>query len=192
MTGGTYVANSNNVYLASGTMITVTGELTGTTTCATITPSSYSEGIQVLKAGDASTNLVDYVNKFKLSDSNWSIDVDGRIYNKTTVTLGAIVYSDKTVSRFYYQTKTMIGYVIEIENGKATRIVSIDETKTNWNDAKTWCENYRDNSGNYNWTLPTKKYLKLVFEAKDKINKSAERIIAGGGNVTKFSDKHYW
>ena len=192
MTGGTYVANSNNVYLANGTTITVMGELTGATTFATITPSSYSEGTQVLKAGDASINLLNYVSKFKLSDSNWSIDVDGKIYDKTTVTLGAIVYSDKTVSRFYHQTKTMIGYVIAIENGKATKIVSVDETDTNWDEAKTWCDNYGDKSGNKNWTLPTKKNLKLVFEAKDEINKSIERIIAGGGDASKLSDKHYW
>ena len=192
MTGGTYVANSNNVYLANGTTITVMGELTGATTFATITPSSYSEGTQVLKAGDGSINLLNYVSKFKLSDSNWSIDVDGKIYDKTTVTLGAIVYSDKTVSRFYHQTKTMIGYVIAIENGKATKIVSVDETYTDWDEAKTWCDNYVDKSRNIDWTLPTKKNLKLVFEAKDEINKSIERIIAGGGDASKLSDTHYW
>ncbi|MBR1722594.1 MAG: hypothetical protein IJ727_08980, partial [Treponema sp.] len=76
MKGNASVDSNNDVYLASGKVITVTGALTGTTPIATITPAAWSRGTTVVQADG--TNLTtlkdgeyDYTNYFVLSDEDW-------------------------------------------------------------------------------------------------------------------------
>ena len=81
MSGSAYIApgseRSNDVYLASGKTVAITGALTpssGVTAVATITPDSYSRGRDILSSDSANkTNLSDAIGKFKLSqdDSGW-------------------------------------------------------------------------------------------------------------------------
>lgn len=83
MNGGAYVDSSNDVYLASGTTVTVAGELTSNTTpVATITPFEYTVGTQVLTADD--NNLLEKsVDKFALTQSadgtKYEINTDGKL-----------------------------------------------------------------------------------------------------------------
>ncbi len=86
MSGSAVIASNNDVYLYSGTSvnkITVSGELTGGDTVATITPSSYTAGTQVLYAGDAFL-LAAAVSKFAVTPNpadgtQWTIDTSGNL-----------------------------------------------------------------------------------------------------------------
>lgn len=81
MSGSAYIApgseRSNDVYLASGKTVAITGALnppSGVTAVATITPDSYSRGRDILSSDSANkTNLSNAMGKFKLSkdDSGW-------------------------------------------------------------------------------------------------------------------------
>ena len=70
-------AGKNDIYLAEGKTITVSGILTppsGVTTVATITPSAWKRGTEYLSASSSNaTALSDAIGKFKLSqdDSGW-------------------------------------------------------------------------------------------------------------------------
>ncbi len=82
MKGNAVVYSSNDVYLANGTTITVTGNLTSTDTVATITPNVYSTTRQVLVAGSG-VNLTDkIVNRFLVTQENgneWYVTVNGKL-----------------------------------------------------------------------------------------------------------------
>ena len=74
----------NDVYLnASGTNIAticIAGVLTAATPVATITPSAYTEGMQVLSlASGAATTLAANCGKFELSQAGWKIDEEGKL-----------------------------------------------------------------------------------------------------------------
>lgn len=55
LSGTAYIAPDNDVYLASGNFVTVTGELTGTLPVATLTPNDYSDNRTMLKFGGSYT-----------------------------------------------------------------------------------------------------------------------------------------
>lgn len=55
LSGNAYIAPDNDVYLASGKFVTVTGELTGTLPVATLTPNTYSDKRTMLKSGGSYT-----------------------------------------------------------------------------------------------------------------------------------------
>ncbi len=79
--------SSDDVYLASGKTITITGELTGGDTVATITPEDYKE-VQVLSNGMADAfGLIYEVGKFAvtpdLDGSQWTIDTSGNLKQVT-------------------------------------------------------------------------------------------------------------
>ena len=74
----------NDVYLnASGTNIAticIAGVLTATTPVATITPSAYTEGMQVISlASGSGTTLAANCGKFELSQAGWKIDDEGKL-----------------------------------------------------------------------------------------------------------------
>ena len=74
--GSTYIYPDNDVQLASGTKITITSELKGTTPIATISPFNYSSGTQILSTSSASNvTLANEVDKFALVPSS-----DGKRY----------------------------------------------------------------------------------------------------------------
>lgn len=55
LSGTAYIAPDNDVYLADGAYVTVTGELTGTLPVATLTPNDYSDNRTMLKSGGSYT-----------------------------------------------------------------------------------------------------------------------------------------
>ena len=74
----------NDVYLnASGTNIAticIAGVLTAATPVATITPSAYTEGMQVLSlASGTATTLAANCEKFEVSQAGWKIDEEGKL-----------------------------------------------------------------------------------------------------------------
>ena len=78
MGGSAVIASDNDVYLNNSKTITITGELTGGDTVATITLASYNEGTQVLSA-ESGVDLANEVGKFAVTpnpadDSEWTID----------------------------------------------------------------------------------------------------------------------
>ena len=83
MQGGAKIDSSNDVYLPSGKVITITGSLTGTVPVATITPASYSVGTTVLAAGTGVT-LADEVRKFALTSDDYFIGEDGKLIDGYT------------------------------------------------------------------------------------------------------------
>ena len=197
ISGSAVISSDNDVYLASGMVISISDSLTASTSIATITLPSYTEGNQVLEVSDDSLDIADYFTKFNTSNANWCIDVDGTIYNKSKVVLGAIAYGDGYISRYYDPNRKMVGYVIKINtSGKASLIVSIKEGYGDWYVAESWCENYSDASGNYDWMLPQNTdNFKLIYNSKDAINKSVKRINAYGGNVPALGENensYYW
>ena len=107
--------------------------------------------------------------------------------------IGDIAYSDGSVSEEYDNTKIPIGIVIEVsDEGVATKIVSLTETKANWNEAKRWCYNYRDASGSHDWHLPSKEELYQLYGMKNTVNTAIDEIIAGGGFAIKLGTGCYW
>ena len=106
--------------------------------------------------------------------------------------IGCIAYSDGSVSEEYDNAKTPIGIVIEEIDGVATKIVSLTETFTKWDEAKRWCNNYSDASGNSNWYLPSKEELNQLYDVKNTVNTVIDKIIAGGGSATKLGTEWYW
>ncbi len=84
ISGNASITEDNDVYLASGTTITVTGNLTSTDTVATITPNEYSTTRQVLVAGSGVNFTDKIVNRFLVTQENgneWYVTVNGNLQN---------------------------------------------------------------------------------------------------------------
>ena len=85
ISGNAVVVSDNDVYLNYVAKITVTGELTGSTPVATITPSSYADQKQVIQVEGVAYESV--ISKFsvtpKLNENgqyeNWIIDQNGKL-----------------------------------------------------------------------------------------------------------------
>ena len=85
ISGNAVVVSDNDVYLNYVAKITVTGELTGNTPVATITPSSYTDQKQVIQVEGVAFESV--IRKFsvtpKLNENsqyeNWIIDQNGKL-----------------------------------------------------------------------------------------------------------------
>ena len=125
---------------------------------------------------DFLTKLIDFHTKPTVFQSTENIKV------------GDIAYSDGSVSEEYDRNKTPVGIVIEVTNGTAAKIVSLDETEAEWGTAKKWCNNYTDASGSRDWHLPTKEELNQLYEAKDEVNVAIKKIIIGEGARKKRND----
>lgn len=95
MKGGAKLDSGNDVYLASGKYITITGSLTGTVPVATITPASYSVGTTVLAAGTGVT-LADEVGKFALTSDGYFIGEDGKLIDGYTAAEAISLISSMT------------------------------------------------------------------------------------------------
>ena len=72
MQGGAKIDSSNDVYLPSGKVITITGELTGEAPIATITPAAWKRGTVVLSASSAEL-IENNVGSFAMSDEGFVI-----------------------------------------------------------------------------------------------------------------------
>ena len=69
---------------------------------------------------------------------------------------------------YYYNRDGKQGVVYEVKNGgRKGRIISLDETRYSWNDAKSWCRGKGDG-----WYLPSKDELLVVYSNKSLVNKT--------------------
>ena len=114
------------------------------------------------------------------------------IKSKKTAEIGDIAYSDGSVSEEYDRTKIPIGIVIDVTNGRVTKIVSLDEIKANWQYAKECYSGYKNSYGSHNWHLPSKKELNQLYKVKNAVNTAINKIIADGGKAIKLSNESYW
>lgn len=74
MSGLAKVSENNDIYLSSNSQIQVTDALTATVPVATITPNAYTDGSQILSAGDGVTITRPICDQFKLTDDSvWVI-----------------------------------------------------------------------------------------------------------------------
>ena len=101
MSGSAYIpagnGGKNDVYLTSGVMLNVTGELTHSGVVATITPSSYpssgaASSASVAVVEDSGVELSSVVGKFVVTPNdgkNYRLNSEGKIEEKPTVTLAA-------------------------------------------------------------------------------------------------------
>ena len=67
-----YINPDNDVYLAAGTYVTVTGELTGTLPVATLTPNAYDDSRTMLKSGGSYTLQKEDCDKFAVTKDTLS------------------------------------------------------------------------------------------------------------------------
>ena len=114
------------------------------------------------------------------------------IKSKKTPKIGYIAYSNGSVSEEYDRTKIPVGIVIEVPQGRFTKILSLDETCSDWKDALEWCNNYVDAAVSRNWRLPTQEEMWQLYEVKDAVNAAIDKITAGGGIATKLNNESYW
>ena len=84
---------------------------------------------------DFLTKLIDFHTKPTALKSNENIKV------------GDIAYSDGSVSEEYDRNKTPVGIVIEVTNGTAAKIVSLDETEAEWSTEKVYTNATIENNG---------------------------------------------
>ena len=70
--------------------------------------------------------------------------------SKKTAEIGDIAYSDGSVSEEYDRNKTPVGIVIEVTNGTAAKIVSLDETEAEWSTEKVYTNATIENNGMQN------------------------------------------
>ena len=172
---------------------TVSGKVTQTsglnkTQPRTMTPSQDLREI----VGIVAKEKGNFISLNKFLEKGWTLAEAKKVYKKVG-DIGDIAYSDGSVSAEYDKTKKPVGIVIEIKNGIATKIVSLAETYASWNNAKTWCNRYRDVSGNSEWYLPAKEELNQLYRVKNAVNVAIIKIRAGGGTATGLStDDWYW
>lgn len=77
ISGYIQITSDNPARLRTG-RTTITGTLNGTTPVITVTPESYTEGTQIVSAGDGVT-LADEAGKFKISNTDYIISKEGKL-----------------------------------------------------------------------------------------------------------------
>lgn len=83
---------------------------------------------------------------------------------------------------YYYNRDGKQGVVFEVKNGgRSGKIISLDETKDSWDDAKSWCRDKGDG-----WYLPSMDELLVVYSNKSLVNK----MLTGKGE--KLKSYWYW
>ena len=145
MSGGAVISSNNDVYLAKEASIKVTGNLTGTTPVATITPNEYSTTWQVITvpvSADGTTSSVtlsEQVGKFAvtpqvLSDGNeyWFVDLYGylgKVPKIETNDDGTDVYLMESYDNLLYIARGLKTGSITSFNMKLTNDIEIPSGK---------------------------------------------------------------
>ena len=159
---------------------------------------------------DFLTKLIDFHTKPTALKSNENIKV------------GDIAYSDGSVSEEYDRNKTPVGIVIEVTNGTAAKIVSLDETEAKWSTEKVYTNATIENNGMPNLLIiqridgwetkyPAFKWCddytdasgnsQWYFPAKDELNQlytvkkyvnAAIDKITAGGGIATKLNGEYW
>lgn len=167
---------------------TVSGKVTQTSGLNKIQPRTMTPSQDLCeKVGIAAKEKGKFIFLNKLLEKGWTLAETKKVGD-----IGDIAYSDGSVSAVYDKTKKPVGIVIEERNNFATKIVSLKETEVSWYNAETWCNKYRDESGNSNWYLPAKEELNQLYKVKDYVNAAISRIKSGGGTAVSLSDNGYW
>ena len=135
MSGGAVISSNNDVYLANGTTITVTGNLTGTTPVATITPDEYNATRQVLVAGSGvtlSNNLVKQFNVTAEGGKEWFVDSYGylgKVPETETNDEGTAVYLMESYDNLLWIAQELRTNGINSFNIKLTNDIEIPSGK---------------------------------------------------------------
>lgn len=117
MNDGAVISSDNDVYLANGTTITVTGNLTSTDTVATITPNEYSISRQVLVAGSGVNFTDKIVNRFLVTQENgneWYVTVNGNLQNMEKDSNGYLGRAPRDLSTTSEEETTEDGSVVNL------------------------------------------------------------------------------
>ncbi|WP_141607105.1 hypothetical protein [Treponema saccharophilum] len=90
MQGGAKIDSSNDVYLPSGKVITITGELTGEAPIATITPAAWKRGTTIVQVdGETVTDATDFAGCFAITQDGWDKCISG---DKKSIYITAPIY----------------------------------------------------------------------------------------------------
>jgi len=90
MQGGAKIDSSNDVYLPSGKVITITGELTGEAPIATITPAAWKRGTAIVQVdGETVTDATDFAGCFAVTQDGWDKCISG---DKKSIYITAPIY----------------------------------------------------------------------------------------------------
>ena len=90
MQGGAKIDSSNDVYLPSGKVITITGELTGEAPIATITPAAWKRGTTIVQVdGETVTDATDFAGCFAVTQDGWDKCISG---DKKSIYITAPIY----------------------------------------------------------------------------------------------------
>ena len=117
ISGNASITEDNDVYLANGTTITVTGNLTSTDTVATITPNVYSTTRQVLVAGSGVNFTDKIVNRFLVTPENsneWYVTVNGNLQNMEKDANGYLGRAPRELSTTPEEETTEDGSVVNL------------------------------------------------------------------------------
>ena len=83
----------------------------------------------------------------------------------------------------YYNRNGKRGVVIEISNGgRNGKILSLNDTKCDWEDAKQWCRNHGTG-----WYLPSKYELLAIYQNKQNVNCWLKKYKGG-----TLENSYYW
>ena len=114
------IAPDNDVYLASGTFVTLTGALTGESPVATLTPNEYTEARTMLKSGGSYILIQDDCDKFavtKASANNKFYRVSFDTYSNCGILKESKLKAKSELSGIKFIPSTSLIYFSKVQAG---------------------------------------------------------------------------